>query len=364
LAANSNLLSMGTITLGAGYKHTSAALRLGTGTNLLNADTINLGTGARDQGNFLFYQYGVGSVRVRGYDGSSRANLNIGTGAQGTSGQATNLFDVAGNYADLLFDSVVIGYQTNRNGSWQQTFSFDQGVLDALSVDISGGCRAGTLGSSIMNLGGGTVTFGPVSLTASTADGTLNITGGNVTVAGITDTGAGTGTLNVSGATLNVALPGFGNPAVAPIQVDAFNPGGTVNLGFDGLGFTVGTFPLISYGTMGGSGFGALALTGLPAGVTASLVDNSANNRVDINITVAPPAVNPFPTNLVTSVTGDQLNLSWPADHLGWELQSNAVSVADSGAWYPVPGSTTTNQIILTIDPAETNVFFRMQYTP
>ena len=70
------------------------------------------------------------------------------------------------------------------------------------------------------------------------------------------------------------------------------------------------------------------------------------------------------PTNIVASVAGNQLTLSWPADHTGWQLQSNSVSVVDSNAWFLVPGSTTTNQVILTIDPAQSNVFFRMEYTP
>jgi len=160
-----------------------------------------------------------------------------------------------------------------------------------------------------------------------------------------------------------VAIAGFGNPVTAPIQVDEFNPTGFAELGFGGIGFTAGTFPLISYRTMGGFGFSVLSLTDVPPGVSATLVDNSANNSVDINITSAPPPpVNPFPTNIMASVTGAQLDLSWPASHTGWQLQSNSVNVADTGAWFPVPGSITTNRLILTIDPAKTNVFFRMVY--
>jgi fibronectin-binding autotransporter adhesin len=364
LAANSNSLNMGTITIGGGEKHNSPYLRLGAGTNILNADTINLGTGGRDEGNLVFQTPGSGSVRVRGYaGGSSRASLNIGTGTQGTGGPATNRLDLLGNYADLMLGPVVIGNQPNRNGAWEQSFSFNQGVLDALSVSMSGGKSASANpGSSTLNIGGGVASLGPVSLTASAAPGNLNITGGSVSVAGIASPGTGTATFNISDATLTVNIPGFGNPASAPIAVDTFSASGTVNLGVAGTGFTVGQFPLISYaGAIGGSGFSALNLISLPPNVSASLVNNSGNQTVDLLITAAPPAgPNPTPTNIVTSVVGNQLELSWPADRTGWQLQSNAVSVVNSGAWFEVPGSTTTNRVFITIDPTQINVFYRM----
>ena len=53
-------------------------------------------------------------------------------------------------------------------------------------------------------------------------------------------------------------------------------------------GYSVGQFPLIKYsGTIGGAGFAGLALGTLPTGVTASLVDNSANHTVDLLVTTA-----------------------------------------------------------------------------
>jgi hypothetical protein len=72
--------------------------------------------------------------------------------------------------------------------------------------------------------------------------------------------------------------------------------------------------------------------------------------------------VNTSPTNIVFSTSGNQLTFSWPADHIGWELQSNSVGLTATGAWYTVSGSTTTNQVTLTNDPLTTNVFFRMVY--
>ncbi|MGH7942902.1 MAG: LamG-like jellyroll fold domain-containing protein, partial [Limisphaerales bacterium] len=74
--------------------------------------------------------------------------------------------------------------------------------------------------------------------------------------------------------------------------------------------------------------------------------------------------VNLQPTNLVFAVTGNQLTLSWPASHTGWTLQAqtNSLSVGLSNNWVNVSGSTSTNQITFTIDPANGTVFYRLVY--
>jgi hypothetical protein len=41
-------------------------------------------------------------------------------------------------------------------------------------------------------------------------------------------------------------------------------------------------------------------------------------------------------------------------------LQSNNVALTDSSAWVLVPGSEYTTSQIITVDPAQTNVFFRL----
>ncbi len=74
--------------------------------------------------------------------------------------------------------------------------------------------------------------------------------------------------------------------------------------------------------------------------------------------------VNLSPTSLVTSITGNALTLSWPADHTGWKLQAqtNSTGAGLSATWYDVDGSATTNQMILIIDPANPAVFYRMTH--
>ncbi len=86
-------------------------------------------------------------------------------------------------------------------------------------------------------------------------------------------------------------------------------------------------------------------------------------NRITLNAVLA-PTVSLVPTNLVTQVVGNQLQLSWPADHLGWRLQiqTNALNGGLGTNWATVPNSTNTTQSQIPIDPANGSVFLRLVY--
>lgn len=73
-----------------------------------------------------------------------------------------------------------------------------------------------------------------------------------------------------------------------------------------------------------------------------------------------PPPV--APTILASAFTGNTLTLTWPTNYLGCRLESNSVSLAVPGAWFPVSGSGATNQMFLPLDAAASNVFFRLVY--
>jgi hypothetical protein len=123
------------------------------------------------------------------------------------------------------------------------------------------------------------------------------------------------------------------------------------------------TLPLISY--TGADPFSSFTLAPLTGGFSGTLVDNSANNRIDLQVT--PPAVNPNPTNIVVSVSGGVLTLSWPKDHTGWTLQTQTNTLATgihTTNWFDIPGSSTTNVIKVPIDRANGTVFYRMILSP
>ncbi|HSU53057.1 MAG TPA: autotransporter-associated beta strand repeat-containing protein [Candidatus Dormibacteraeota bacterium] len=81
------------------------------------------------------------------------------------------------------------------------------------------------------------------------------------------------------------------------------------------------------------------------------------NLAVDGSISV----VNTTPTNMNLSLVGNQLNFSWPTDHTGWHLQAQTNSVIGTN-WVTITGTDSSNGYTLTIDPANSSVFFRMIY--
>ena len=115
---------------------------------------------------------------------------------------------------------------------------------------------------------------------------------------------------------------------------------------------------LFSAGTISG-GFNSIlpAVPGPGLGWDTSTLDNDGKLRV---VTT----VNLTRTNITTQVLGNQLTLSWPADHTGWQLQAqtNAPGVGLTTNWVDVAGSSATNQMSFTISPANGSVFYRMVY--
>jgi autotransporter-associated beta strand protein len=64
--------------------------------------------------------------------------------------------------------------------------------------------------------------------------------------------------------------------------------------------------------------------------------------------------------SLTFSFSNNTLTMSWPG-YLGWIAQSNAVSVANSNAWFDIPGSSGVTSLVITPSPSETNVFYRLR---
>ena len=83
---------------------------------------------------------------------------------------------------------------------------------------------------------------------------------------------------------------------------------------------------------------------------------------VDGSIKVVTAASSEPPEIASVVVSGNQLQLNWPANNIGWRLQvqTNGFNAGIGSVWYDVGNSTTTNQITVPIDPANPTVFYRM----
>jgi hypothetical protein len=86
-----------------------------------------------------------------------------------------------------------------------------------------------------------------------------------------------------------------------------------------GAALAVGSYKLISAGSNGAVAGTLPAVAVAGCGVISSATAVSlkiANSELYLSV------VNPNPTNLTVAVLSNTLRLSWPADHLGWRLQT------------------------------------------
>jgi hypothetical protein len=97
--------------------------------------------------------------------------------------------------------------------------------------------------------------------------------------------------------------------------------------------------------------FDGLAIGWRATGSTASTM-NISSIVVTGQSTASAPAI-------ACTLSDSVLTLNWPASYLGWLLQSNSVGLASSN-WSTVLGSGSATSFPIPIDPAGTNVFYRL----
>jgi autotransporter-associated beta strand protein len=121
---------------------------------------------------------------------------------------------------------------------------------------------------------------------------------------------------------------------------------------------TTNTFQLFSVSGSKSGNF--TSIVGSPgAGLAYSFTPASGVLSVVTGTTIASN-----PTNITFSVSGSTLSLSWPADHLGWILQSqtNSLSTGISPNWFDVPGSASSTSAVINMNPANATVFYRLRH--
>ena len=201
------------------------------------------------------------------------------------------------NFANSVVDDMTVaGTSTLTVGSADVSSAF-AGIIRNTT---------GTVG--LTKIGAGTVTL---SGTANTYTGTTTVSNGTLVVSSAAQTGGGaysvsdgatlvinaTTPMSVSALTLGSTagctnqLSFSSNPTgTAPVQAASLTANAvTLVVNFAG-GVGVGQYPLIQYnpGGLAGAGFGAFHLVTIPASMSANLVDNTANNSIDVNVSVAP----------------------------------------------------------------------------
>lgn len=215
---------------------------------------------------------GTGNTRVLVTAGSLTLNGNIAPSVSATA-DLDLILDGAGNGAvnGTVSDTGARKLGVNKQGAGTWTLS----AANSYS-------RPTVIGGGRLNLS-----------TAQTGGGAISLADG--TTLGITVAGAGqslqTSALTLgsaAGTTLAFDLGNNGNPTVPVITATSFSAavGGLHTFQIAATNLSVGQFPLVGYtGSIGGAGYAGLSLGTLPARVTANLVDDSANSRVNLNVT-------------------------------------------------------------------------------
>jgi len=353
-----------------------------------NSFVLGVSNSANAWGNTLVTS---GGIRALGPNSISTNAMTIDINGElntfGNTVAVNSLVDGSGgagavyNKSTAAAGTVVIGGD-GSSSSFSGTFG--DGASSALNVTKVG---AGTLTLSATSTNTGTlaVNGGTLALTGTGSFGNATAiavgTGATLDVSG---RGDGTLTLNASqtlkhsGSSVGpIALTGnltVGSGAVllalnrtnAPATNDSvavsgtFTAGGTLTVTNLGPVLAAGNSFQLFPGAV--SGFGTVYLQTVDA---ANNVQYTWSNTLgsDGKITVASvvPLVNTNAPALQVSVSGSTLSLAWPTN-AGWTLLTNSVSLTATNQWFSYPNSANLTNVNITIDPAKTNVFFKMQY--
>jgi autotransporter-associated beta strand protein len=287
------------------FNHANDGLRFESNNITLNANrAINL--------------VGSENINVQSYSGTIAGPI---TGnALNKYGAGTLTVNGAGSLSNA---TTVVAGTLRLNSTWTGT---------TLTVN-SGATLGGTGSISAAVTNGGTLAIGPASPATLTV--TSNLTFGS----------GGTASMNINAATgASDHVAGINKVTFGGSLVVA-NLGGTPTAGqayhlFNAASY-VGNFASVTLPSAGSGN----AWNWDPTTGTLSVVTS----------------VSTTPTNITKVISGGKLTLSWPADHIGWRLLSNSVGLASTN-WFLVPGSDTTNQVIVTPDPSKPSVFFKLVY--
>ncbi len=290
--------------------------------------------------------------------GYSVFNFNGGTLVAGPSAQ---LDFMSGLSSAVVYHTTTIDTSTN-------TIAIAQPLMDA-GLSLNGGITK--IGNGTLLLDGANTYAGTTTVSAGTLGGIGSITGPVVVNGGATlapgDSGVGTltlaSTLNLSSGSQTVMRLSRTN-ALTSSSVGtpgAVTYGGTLVLqNISGSMLQVGdTFTNFTAGSYSGSFSSVLSQTPGQT-VTWDL------SKLSVDGTVKVAAVVAAPVTLKPVVSGGMLNLNWPTNQIGWELQHQVdpLTTGIGTNWVAVPGSTATNAVSLPLDKTEATEFFRLVFPP
>jgi len=261
----------------------------------------------------------TGGILQNGTD--TTAGVKVGDGTHGGIVKLTGVNTYAGG-------------TTVANGKLLVNGSLASGAVIVQSGGTLGG--SGTINGPVIIQSGGTLSPGTSSIGTLTINNNLTLAG-NVLVKINKSLSPSNDLMAVSGVLTNA---GTGVLTVTNLG-SAFAAGNS---------FRLFSKPLLNAG--------ALAISPVMPGPGLLWVNNLA-----VSGTLGVVAVATNPTNLTASFSNGNLLVSWPADHLGWTLQSqtNPWTVGLGTNWATLTDSLTANIIVAPINSTNGSVFYRLK---
>ena len=318
----------------------SSPLGLGTFTQDNQGDNgIFAVNGARTIENPFTWLYRDNANRSFTTLGSNQLTMSGAFDLSGGTNNVIRTFNI-GNTAPTILSGVIgdsgqnMGINKTGNGAlYLNNAGNSYGSTTIISAGVLAG--SGNVPGSLV------VSNGAVGGGSAAAIGTLSV-GGNVT-------------FNGGGAFIRVNRSGLQCDKVSVSGTLANSGTGTITVTNLGAALQTGdNFVLFPGKTV--TGGSTLTVTGAGMLWTNKL---ALDGSIEV-LGIAPPPVNPNPTNITVSVSDGQMTISWPSDHIGWLLQSNGVSITDAGAWVTIPDSGSTTQFTFPVNVSLSNVYFRM----
>ena len=300
----------------------------------------------------------------------------------------TNLVTLDGLTTNGFGNSLVL---YNTRTSLKNTNVFDDGPLTIADSTLTVSNNFMLFPSTVLNYTLDSNTNRVAVVGNLALGGTINLTNGP-------GFGAGTNTLMTYTGTLSGNLPALGaTPAGGYNYVLDTNTAGQVNLivallapsaptNFTALGTNLlinlkwnavpgATSYNLKRGTANGGPYptvysGLVATNYSDAAVTNAVTyyyvvtavsGGESSNSLPASAVALPSSA---PTNIVVQAGTGQMQLSWPQDHVGWQLQiqTNSATTGLGTNWVNVPGSAATNQVFIPINPSNGSVFLRLSY--
>jgi autotransporter-associated beta strand protein len=214
-----------------------------------------------------------------------------------------------------------------------------------------------------------TITNGATLGGTGTVGGSVTVQAGGFLAPGIPARGALTaaiGTLTAGNTTNSGTMLMKMDRAATPTSDKLIAPSVVNNAGAALVVTNIGSTNLVAgdsfalFSTPISGSFSAITLPSLPNGSV------TWTNKLALDGTIAVVAVTMVNTNspyLTNSVSGGNLNLSWPTDHIGWTLQAqvNATVKGLGTNWVDVPGSVTTNVVSVPLSKTNGSAFYRLK---